>query len=394
MSRCCTAVLAVLFALPIGTQAMPHPEAARFEAVVAGATQALCDKRIAALAELPSHGESQAFALKAAIARRLVERCGFQTVAFEAPVYEFLELERRWGFSHPSALDLDRAIGKFWWARELAGFRRWLHGEAESRRLRLVGIDDQVSATSVHTRSYLPARIAGRNDHARVATCSAAVSRHLTWSYDDDHPFDAAEQQELLRCARDAAIPRSAGDDTDSTRDDAQGKSFDDVMASNFAGYIARQVEPSTSGSRDDALAANLHWHLARSAGDSKVIVWTATVHASKQQGDLQVVPMGKRLADRYGSQYGAVGFSAYRGASAMAGRAAKTIEPAPTEFLEARATRADQPLAYLDTTSLQQLGVIESRLFGATKRADWSRHFDAVVVVREETPAQFEALE
>lgn len=387
-------MLAVLFAFSIGTQAMPRPESAQFEVVVAEATQALCDKRIATLAELPSHGEGRAFALKAAIARRLVERCGFQTVAFEAPIYEFLELERRLGAGHRSGLDLDRAIGKLWWARELAGFRRWLRGEAESRRLRLVGIDDQVSATSERTRSHLPTRIADRNERARVATCSAAVSRHLSWSYDDDHPFDATEQQDLLRCARDATTPRSDRDDTDATRDDAQGKSFDDVMASNFAGYIARQVEPATSGSRDDVMAANLRWHLARGPGDLKVIVWTATVHASKQQGDLEIVPMGKRLADSFGSQYGAVGFGAYGGASSMAGRAAKTIEPAAGESLEARATRADQPLAYLDTTSLKQLGVIESRLFGTAMRADWSRHFDAVVVVREETPAQFQALE
>ncbi|MBI2397865.1 MAG: erythromycin esterase family protein [Xanthomonadales bacterium] len=318
MPRRCTALLAVLFALPIGAQAVPGPESAHFEVVVAEATKALCDKRIAVLAELPSHGEGQAFALKAAIARRLVERCGFETVAFEAPIYEFLELERRWGFSHPSALDLDRAIGKFWWARELAGFRRWLHGQAESRRLRLVGIDDQISTTSVLTRSFLPARIADRNGNARTATCLATVARHLDWSYDDRHHFGTAEQRELLQCARDAASAAGTPKGAALSSDGATGAPIDAAMVNNFASYVARQLEPADSRSRDDALAANLlwhlapgTWHLARGRANSKIIVWTATVHGSKQ-GGLEVMPMGKRLADRYGNGFGVVAISAY----------------------------------------------------------------------------------
>ena len=44
------------------------------------AVDLLCDKRIALLGELPSHGEARAFAGKAAVARALVERCGFDAV--------------------------------------------------------------------------------------------------------------------------------------------------------------------------------------------------------------------------------------------------------------------------------------------------------------------------
>lgn len=42
------------------------------------------------LGELPSHGEARAFEAKAAIARRLIERCGFNALLFEAPNYDFL----------------------------------------------------------------------------------------------------------------------------------------------------------------------------------------------------------------------------------------------------------------------------------------------------------------
>jgi erythromycin esterase-like protein len=88
MRRAC--LLAFLGLMPFAIAAAPAGTQPEFDAVVESATRTLCDKRIAALAELPSHGEGQAFALKAEVARRLVMGCGFQAVAFEAPIYEFL----------------------------------------------------------------------------------------------------------------------------------------------------------------------------------------------------------------------------------------------------------------------------------------------------------------
>ncbi len=165
-------------------------------------------------------------------------------------------------------------------------------------------------------------------------------------------------------------------------------------MTRNFASFIERMVYPASARSRDDVLAANVLWHLDRLPKGAKLIVWTATVHGSKRQGQLPQRPAGVALDDAFGNDYGVVGFSAYAGLSSMAGRAPTTFEPAPSDSLEAKATRADLPLAYLNASALKKFGEIDSRLFGKLTRADWSTHFDGVIVVRTETPAQFQALQ
>jgi hypothetical protein len=50
--------------------------------------------------------------------------------------------------------------------------------------------------------------------------------------------------------------------------------------------------------------------------------------------------------------------------------------------------------LVYLDAASLRSYGETESRLLGKFSVADWSGRFDSVIVVREEVPAEFEALD
>ena len=58
--------------------------------IITQVSDSVCGKEVVLLGELPSHGEARAFQIKAGI----VERCGFDAVFFEAPVYDFL------GFQH------------------------------------------------------------------------------------------------------------------------------------------------------------------------------------------------------------------------------------------------------------------------------------------------------
>ena len=55
---------------------------------------AVCSKRVVVLGELPEHGEARGFAVKARIVERLVARCGFRAVLFEAGSYDFFGFER------------------------------------------------------------------------------------------------------------------------------------------------------------------------------------------------------------------------------------------------------------------------------------------------------------
>ena len=64
------------------------------EQAAARVAAAVCSKRVVLLGELPEHGEARGFGVKARVVERLVARCGFHAVLFEAGSYDFFGLER------------------------------------------------------------------------------------------------------------------------------------------------------------------------------------------------------------------------------------------------------------------------------------------------------------
>jgi erythromycin esterase-like protein len=338
----------------------------------------LCDKRVALLGELPSHGEARAFAGKAVVAKALVQRCGFDTVLFEAPVYEFVALEPAFARQEATTAQLDDAIGKLWWANELADWRGWLLAAANAGRLRIGGIDDQVSSTSSLTRERLPALVAGHVPEAEREPCQSAVRRHLEWSYDGQHDFDDAAKRELGRCAGTAAA-------------DAVSEPGDDgPLLASFDGFVMREIGAMSALDRDAAMQRNLLWQLRRLPPDAKVVVWTANVHAAKLAGGLQAKPMGAWLAESLGDALGSVAFTALAGQSSMAGHKPVPLEPLGPDSLEAKALGADRSEAFLSAAALRQLGTVPSRLYGKPAENDWATRFDGVVVFREEQAPEF----
>src|SRR5687768_6797556 len=64
------------------------------EQAAARVAAAVCGKRVVLLGELPEHGHARGFGVKARIVERLVARCGFRAVLFEAGSFDFFGLER------------------------------------------------------------------------------------------------------------------------------------------------------------------------------------------------------------------------------------------------------------------------------------------------------------
>lgn len=325
--------------------------------------KSLCTKNVVLLGELPSHGEARTFALKARIVQELVRECGFNAVLFEAPIYEFVGLYDaiRSGTAEPSLLK--NAVGRFWLTQELAPHRSWLYESALSNRLLLGGLDDQVSVTSHYARQKLP--------EMTPPECKATVKRNLEWGYDDAQPFNALEKQRLQQCAAMAAESK-------------------DVLLQNFKTYVERQVTATNARSRDEVMRDNLLWYVTQLPHGSKVIVWTATVHAARKQGQLTNKPLGEYLIATSGSVV-SIGFTALAGESSMAGRPATALPELPATSLEARAIIGDAAWIFLDRERLQQFGRVPSRLLGRTVTANWNEYFDGVVVIREEVAPQFE---
>lgn len=362
---------------------------------------ATCGASLVVLGELPSHGELKAFQLKAALAQRLVERCGVTALVFEAPIYDFLGFQQAVAAGTATQGQLDNAIGRFWMAEELAPWRAWLFQQAVARKLVIGGMDDQVSVTSEYARARLPELVGAALGHARATECEQAADRHLFWRYTDSLPFDGAEQRRLAACARGAADAWAAQVGRD------RGM-MELAMLQSFAGYAERQQEGWTGADRDEAMHRNLRWQLGQLPAATRAVVWTATVHAARAQGERPAPPLGFRLEEDYGGhrvglrstveaapgslagRMVSVGFTALGGQSSMAGRPARALAPLPEGSLEARALREDGDVVVLGPAALARLGPLPSRLLGGVTTQAWGEFFDLVVVIRDEAAPTF----
>lgn len=376
------------------------------EQAAARVAAAVCGKRVVLLGELPEHGEARGFGVKARVVERLVTRCGFSAVLFEVGSYDFFGLERliatttrdpggapTAGSADSLELALGRAIGGFWWTRELAGWRRWLLHEAVAGRVVIGGLDDQPGATAAYARATMPRLVGAALPPARSAECQEAVTRFLNWRYTEAVPYDSTEKARLADCTRLAADRATATS--------AERGTPDEVMLGDLASFFARGAGAAGAPDRDLVMAQHLAWWSARLPKDTKIVVWTATTHAARGPGrnpvlPLRVPPLGARLAEPWGDGLAAIGFTALRGERSRAGGAIQPLAPLPPHSLEARALAAGTAgdvagWAYLDKAALRSLGPVPSRLFGAVTTTDWSAAFDGVLVIRDEAPPTFE---
>lgn len=384
------------------------------EQAAARVAAAVCGKRVILLGELPEHGHARGFGIKARIVERLVARCGFRAVMFEAGSFDFFGLERAIaatqrapggpagaaagaGRADSLELALARAIGGFWSTRELAGWRRWLLREAVAGRVAIGGVDDQPSATAAYARATLPGLVGAAVPPARAAECRGAVARYLTWGYTAALPYDTTERRRLADCTR-LASDRALAARTSTARA-AERRTPDEVMLADISTHFAREHDEAGAPDRDLVMAQHLAWWSARLPRDARIVVWTATVHAARAPGAspvLGVPPMGARLAERWGDQLAVVGFTALRGQWSRAGAPVQPLAPLPPHALEARALAVGAAgdtaeWAYLDRAALRSLGSVPSRLFGNVTTTDWSTAFDGVVVIRDEAAPTFE---
>jgi erythromycin esterase-like protein len=369
-----------------GLSVIPSPAwalQADADAVAARVADAVCGKQVVILGELPSHGEALAFQGKAEIVRRLVDQCGFGVLLFEAPMYDFVGFQEGVEQETAVASQLDRAIGRFWWTRELTNWRRWLFRRAMEGGLVLGGLDDQVSVTSDYARATLPSLVAASSPPQDAPECEDAVARHLYWRYNSLKPFDEPEQIRLQQCVREAVHSFIRVEGNRGTPQ--QG------MLESFAGHVDRQRGTPAPTDRDEAMYRNALWYIGRMPAGSKVIIWTANVHAARRQGRLRLQPLGARLAAHWESRLAAIGFTAYAGWSSMAGQPSTPLEEAPPGSLEARATEGNIPWAFINAPALRSIGDAPSRLLGNFTAADWSTYFDGVVVIRDEVAPVFD---
>ncbi len=374
------AALAAAWTAPVGAKLPAHPDD---RPALAAATKALCSRRIALLGEA-EHGDARTEQFKIALIERLVDRCGFTAVVFEASFYEFVALERARRAGQPVTPErLATAIGGLWrYNRTFQPLLPWLADRVTSGKLRIAGIDLQQGGQGQDYANFgLTAELTESLPVDRRDSCRTAFRDHLFKG------FSAARQAVLQSCL--AGIRSLPEPSAQATRSE-QRAMLD--MLGRFA-TIDPGDKPGFIAARDQAMFDLMAFWQARWPRNTKVIVWTATVHAAR---DARAAPgfaegrnLGGLLTERHGARAYALGFAAL-GGTTRGFPLPRTIPPAGPGSLERVALPTGGPeTAFLDWSALRRAGPRPGGLFSHQPiTADWSRLVDGVVIFPAEAPA------
>jgi erythromycin esterase-like protein len=371
----------------------PVAEASAWEPALRAAERDLCGRQAALLGENGFHGDGKTVAFKAALIRRLVTRCGFRAVFFEASHYDFLAVQRAVRRREPvTEAMVSSAIGRIWNRdEELTPLVAFLTGKARAGRVVLGGLDDQLgSAGAFYSLDAMPAELAAVLPGRRREACRAALRQRVRYDYSEASPHDEASLLRLRTCLGEMETALALTTADRATRDE-----YREMLTSAGRAIERDFVERKAMvAGRDRSMYLNFRWLAERLPKGSKIIVWAANPHIARDAALAADFTAGGNLGAYLHRDYGrrafVLGFSAASGASGRPGGAPTPIPPAAPGSVEgvlAGGTSAEA--AYAGPARLAALGVRPGSLFDHRKPvvARWADLFDGIVTFRTERP-------
>lgn len=369
-------------------------EAAGEATALAAATRDLCDQKLVLLGENGFHGDGRTAAFKADLVQRLVADCGFDTVLFEGSRYDFLAFSRAVRRHEPATRDmLSSAVGGLWnQNREMQPLIDFLAADARAGRVHLGGLDDQLgSRGAFYSLERMPAELAGYLPEPRREDCRRRIRQRIWSDYSRDAPYAEADRAEIRACLAeiDAAI---------APLPDRQERADLRAMSDNIRRTLDRDFLAPVDRleGRDASMFLNLETLIDQRGPGAKIIVWAANSHVAREPRASTPFAgrrnLGSRIHEAYGEEARIVGFTAAGGQFRYTVRTAKDVAPAPAGSLEAVALDGageQVDAVYITPAWLSALPSLSGGAFDDHQQAlaEWSRHYDAVVVFRRERP-------
>lgn len=351
----------------------------------------LCPKRVALLGEA-THGDGHTDAFKAALVQRLVIRCHFTAVLFEASHYEFLGFSRNLRDGGPVDKSmLADAIGGLWkFDREVQPLISFLFDAAKARRVVLGGLDGQLGSLEArYANDAMPVELTNYLQGSRRGECREVLRQRTYWDY-PDRPYSDDDRARILGCTAEIsrALNADRGPDTAKQTDQRSMirniEAFTRADALDKSGFIA---------ARDKAMYDNFSWLVRRLPKGSKVIIWSATAHIAKDGAAdpayARAGNFGSYVHRDYGASAFALGFAAASGEYRYARKNNRPIAAPPSPSLERAAIGSvNDDTAYLGPARLEALGRLPGAVFSHDFEAnDWARSLDGIVVFGREYP-------
>lgn len=381
-------ILAAALAL---ASASPPAEARAWEPGLRAAERDLCGKEVALLGENGFHGDGKTPAFKAALIRRLVTRCGYRAVFFEAAIYDFLAVQRALRRREPVTEEMvSSAIGGLWnQNRELVPLVSFLTAEAKAGRVTLGGIDDQLGSwRAFYSLERMGTELAAFLPPDRREACKETLHQRINWAYSEASPHDWGSVRRVKACVAEMRAGVLASGTDAATREEYL------EMLANIDRLLQREFAKPTAvtAARDQSMYFNFRWLAARLKPGTKVIVWAANQHVAKDPGLAQDFVAGGStgawIHQEYGPRAFALGFSAAGGAFRW-GRESKTIAAVSADSVEAAVLARGGEAAYAGPAELAALGTRPASFFDhrGSLTGRWADMFDGAVVFRTERP-------
>ncbi|MCM2268901.1 MAG: erythromycin esterase family protein [Thermoanaerobaculia bacterium] len=377
----------------------------------------LAGVRVVLLGEA-TRGDGSALLAKTRLVRYLYERLGYDLLAFECGFYD---CGRAWRELRAGA-DARQAFAGALFAlyTEAVEMQPLLGAVAASagaaRPLELAGIDPQGSAetTGRHLLADLRAALGGDAIDPGAAAALARIAPGLRELADEAYATGAAAvpAEAERRAFRDAlAALRGAL----ATRGGEQLAWWTQVLVNVEAwaegswrlGRWQRGMtqDPALFNLRDRQMAENLRWLAARHP-ERKIVVWSLTVHAARNLGDLdasdsavrarlgRMSALGDAIAESFGDAAYAIGVTAAVGRNATPYRAAVELLPPSRGSFEELMTRAGFGAAFVDLRRPGRGGdwlrrpLVAKPVTYVELLGRWPQHLDGLLFVREMQPA------
>lgn len=354
-----------------------------------------CNKTIVFLGEPRLHGFGKVLDFKAELTRRLITQCHFDGFFIESGIYDFLKIEELRKSGKGITVEMIQAgIGGIWANQEVARLIPDLLNAVESGKLTLGGLDDQLGR-GTYAQREMASDLAKYLEGDTKERCFSALQRHILWQYSNASPYRPADRASLIGCLDQVEAAASKVHTDNAVCDSAMAASLKRLLSRDFPEPPAAGADADLQywNGRDRSMYQNFRWLKARMPAHSKIIVWTATVHAAKGLSEVprdeNHISMGSFIHREFGSKAFVLGSSEYSGSYAFLSRPPQQLTIAPDNSLEARAFREKAFTArYFDLKELRKFGRIAARPLGVDfEVANWNEVFDGLVVFREEHP-------
>ena len=376
--------------LCLSVRAQSAPSAPENEALSAAA-KSLCHAHIAMLGEIATHGDGQTLAFKVALVERLVDRCGFDSVLFEANLDEFIRLNQRLRSGQTvTSEDLLTAVGGLWkFYKDFQPLGHYLLTRAQAGRVFLGGLDDQLGQPGQnYANDEMVAEFSSLLPASEQQSCRALLHRRIYMNYPESAPYSKLDQSHTLTCLNEVETASVADETlTGTAKKDRQ------EMISATKRWVGRDFTPADESmvNRDRSMFQTFQWWQNRLPKKHKVIIWAATVHIAKQGdpvwGDRVGTNFGSFIHQEYGNYASSLGFSAVSGSFRQGKGKFPPIPIAPDNSVEAAALRGTRT-GYLNARQLAALGTLPGAFFyHSYQTLAWSNFLDGVVVFRAERP-------